>query len=118
MLQTAEYLLSRDPARIIFLDGRPFSRRYQIENVLAVASSLHQRWTNSRMRVFRRDVRVSGSRADAGASSHPAGNRDFQLYADVKTRFETITHPKIVIDTDQGLEHCVASAMAALGTSA
>ena len=44
MLQTAEYLLSRDPARTIFLDGRPFSRRYQIENVLAVASSLHQSW--------------------------------------------------------------------------
>ena len=44
MLQTAGYLLSRDPARIIFLDGRPFSRRYQIENVLAVANSLHQPW--------------------------------------------------------------------------
>jgi hypothetical protein len=27
MLQTAGYLLTRDPARIIFLDGRPFSRR-------------------------------------------------------------------------------------------
>ena len=55
MLQTAEYLLSRDPTRMIFLDGRPFSRRYQIENVLAVANSLHQRWTNSGMRVFRRE---------------------------------------------------------------
>ena len=44
MLQTAEYLLSRDPARIMFLDGRPFSRRYQIDNVLTVASSLHQSW--------------------------------------------------------------------------
>ena len=54
MLETAEYLLSRDPARIIFLDGRPFSRRYQIENVLTAANSLHQSWTYSRVRVFRR----------------------------------------------------------------
>jgi hypothetical protein len=32
--------------------------------------------------------------------------------------FETIKHPKIVIDTDQSIEHCVASAIAALSTSA
>jgi len=44
MLETAVYLLARNPARAIFLDGRPFSRRYQIENVLAAAASLHQAW--------------------------------------------------------------------------
>src|SRR5215470_11705682 len=44
MLQTASYLLRRDPAKVIFLDGRPFSRRYQIENVLATAGSLHEPW--------------------------------------------------------------------------
>src|SRR5579864_31160 len=44
MLETAGYLLSRSPGRTIFLDGRPFSRRYQIENVLAVAAYLHQSW--------------------------------------------------------------------------
>src|SRR5437764_13335116 len=44
MLETAGYLLARDPARVIFLDGRPFSRRYQIENVLNAAASLHQPW--------------------------------------------------------------------------
>ena len=45
MLETAGYLLERDPAQnSSFLDGRPFSRRYQIENVLAAATSLHQPW--------------------------------------------------------------------------
>ena len=34
MLETAGYLLRRDAGRIVFLDGRTFSRRYQIENVL------------------------------------------------------------------------------------
>ena len=117
MLQTAEYLLSRDPARIIFLDGRPFSRRYQIDNVLTVASSLHQSWTILEC-VCSEDSARNRLAADAGASSHPAGNRDFQLYTDVKARFETITAPKIVIDTDQSIEHCVSSAIAALGRSA
>ena len=35
MLEIAGYLWSRNPKRTILLDGRPFSRRYQIENVLA-----------------------------------------------------------------------------------
>ncbi|HKW75552.1 MAG TPA: AAA family ATPase, partial [Terriglobales bacterium] len=44
MLETAGYLLSRVPTQKIFLDGRSFSRRYQIENVLAAAAFLHQPW--------------------------------------------------------------------------
>jgi adenylylsulfate kinase len=42
MLETAIYLLQRDSNRILLLDGRPFSRRYQIENVVNAADSLHQ----------------------------------------------------------------------------
>jgi adenylylsulfate kinase len=39
MLETAEYLLAQNPPRVILLDGRTFSRRYQIENVIGVFSS-------------------------------------------------------------------------------
>lgn len=115
ILQTAEYLLSRDPGRSIFFDGRPFSRRYQIENVLAVANSLHQSWRILEC-VCSEETALKRLTADADASSHPAGNRGHQLYADVKMRFESITHPKIVIDTDQTIKHCVATAVAALTT--
>src|SRR5207302_2047291 len=44
MLGTAGYLLARNPGRAIFLDGRPFSQRYQIENVIAAAAPLQQPW--------------------------------------------------------------------------
>ena len=114
MLQTAEYLLSRDPARIMFLDGRPFSRRYQIDNVLTVASSLHQSWRILEC-LCSEDTARKRLAADADASSHPAGNRNFQLFAIVKSRFETITHPKIVIDTDKTLEQCINRSLIALG---
>ena len=114
MLQTAEYLLSRDPARIMFLDGRPFSRRYQIDNVLTVASSLHQSWRILEC-LCSEDTARKRLAADADASSHPAGNRNFQLFANVKSRFETITHPKIVIDTDKTLEQCINRSLIALG---
>jgi predicted kinase len=44
MLETAGFLLQKDRSRIVFLDGRPFSRRYQIDNVLNTAASMRQSW--------------------------------------------------------------------------
>lgn len=113
MLETAGYLFTKDPARVIFLDGRPFSRRYQIENVIASAASLQQPWL-----IFECVCSDETARrrlvADADADTHPAGNRDYQLYLDVKSRFEAITHAKTVIDTELPLQTCVQQALAAL----
>lgn len=114
MLETAGYLLSRNPAGIIFLDGRPFSRRYQIENVFAAATSLHQSWQILECVCSEESARKR-LEGDAGGSSHVAGNRDFQLYLDVKNRFEAITFAKTVIDTDEPVEQCVARTLVALG---
>lgn len=110
MLETAAYLLARNPERKIFLDGRPFSRRYQIENVLTAAASRHQPWRILECICSDETVRQR-LEADAKTGDHPAGNRDYQLYLEVKARFETITHPKIVIDTDQPLEACIGQAL-------
>lgn len=116
MLQTAEYLLSRDPHRMIFLDGRPFSRRYQIDNVLAVAASLHQPWRILEC-VCSEDSATRRLQRAAHGSEHPAANRDCALYQEVKARFETILNSKIVIDTDRPLETCIDLALKALAIS-
>ena len=113
MLETAGYLLSRNPGRTILLDGRPFSRRYQLENVLLAAASLQQPW---RILQCTCSDETAQRRLGAGAGAHPAGNRDYQLYLEVKSRFEAITHPKTVIDTEQPLEACVQQALAVLAT--
>jgi predicted kinase len=114
MLETAGYILVRNPGRVIFLDGRPFSRRYQIENVIGAAASLRQPWRILEC-VCSDETARRRLAADAGAGAHPAGNRDYELYVEVKSRFEAITHPKTVIDTEQPLETCVMQALAALG---
>ncbi len=111
MLETAAYLLLRNPARAIFLDGRPFSRRYQIENVLTAAESEQQPW---RILECVCSDETARSRLAAEADKHLAGNRDYQLYLEVKSRFEAITHAKTVIDTEQPPETCVQQALAAL----
>jgi predicted kinase len=110
MLETAGYLLSRNPAQFIFLDGRPFSRRYQIDNAVQAASSLQQAWKILECICSEE----SASQRLAESSAHPARNRDYQLYLEVKARFETIAHPKTVINTDQPLSICIEQAMAAL----
>lgn len=113
MLEVAGYVLPHDPGRIVFLDGRPFSRRYQIENVLSVASELHQSWRILECICSEETARKRLER-DAAASSHMASNRDFKLYLSVKARYETITLPKVLIDTDQSLQDCSNRARAAI----
>lgn len=113
MLETAGYLLSRNRDRHVFLDGRPFSRRYQIENVLASAACLQQPWRILEC-VCSEETAKGRLRADVANRAHPAGNRDYELYLQVKTRFEVITFPKAVIDTGEALESCVERALAAL----
>ena len=113
MLKTAAYLFERRPSLTIFLDGRPFSRRYQIENVLADAASLRQ---PSRIVecVCSEETAKKRLEQESVAGTHPAGNRDYQLYLEVKKRFEAITHARTVIDTDQPLDACVERALKAL----
>ncbi len=57
------------------------------------------------------EAAVGGARC---RGRHPAANRDFQLYLDVRSRFEAISLAKTVIHTDEPLEECVAQALAAL----
>lgn len=113
MLGTASELLQRDPNRFLFLDGRTFSRRYQIDNVVNAASSLHQRW-----RIFECVCSEETARQrleqQSAPGSHPAGNRNFKLYLEVRSHFEAITLPKTVIDTEKPLQECVERALAVL----
>jgi len=113
MLETAAYLVQRDSNRILFLDGRPFSRRYQIDNVVNAAASLHQSWCILEC-VCAEEIARKRLEEHSALKAHPAGNRDFQLYLEVKSRFESIILPKTVIDTGQPLAACVAQALAAL----
>jgi predicted kinase len=110
MLETAAYLLLQNPSRFIFLDGRTFSRRYQIENVLAVAATLQQPW---RILECVCSDETAKQRLEA-PSEHPANNRNYKLYMEVKARFEAITVPKTIINTDKPLKACCEKALAAL----
>ncbi len=111
VLETAAYILRKNPKRFVFLDGRTFSRRYQIERVITAADELNQPW---RILECVCAEETAKKRLEEQAGAHPAGNRDFQLYLRVKVGFEKIILPKTVIDTDQPVEECLRLAGAAL----
>jgi predicted kinase len=110
MLEVARFLLQKNPARKIFLDGRPFSRRYQIDRVLNFARDIVQTCTIIECTCSDESAR---RRLDVERDpSHPAHNRTFALYLEVKAHFEPITYPKTIIDTDQPIEQCIEQALA------
>jgi adenylylsulfate kinase len=113
MLETAGQLLRRDRDRTVFLDGRTFSRRYQIDNVVNAASALHQSWCIFEC-VCSEEIAKRRIEEQYASGLHPAGNRNFRLYLQVKSRFEAITLPKTVIDTTRPLQECVDQVLAAL----
>jgi predicted kinase len=113
MLATAAYMLRQQPARFIFLDGRPFSRRYQIENVITVAATLQQPWRILEC-ICSEETAKQRLEEPRGKQAHPAANRNYQLYQEVKSRFEAIMLPKAVINTDQSLALCIEQALSEL----
>jgi predicted kinase len=112
MLETAGYLLQRHPDQRIFVDGRTFSRKYQINGVIEAAGKLSAEWRIIECVCAEESAR---RRLDASRLSHPARNRSFELYRRIRAQFEPITLPKLVVDTDQPLERCVEQAEEYLG---
>jgi adenylylsulfate kinase len=112
MLEAARFLLQNNPTRKIFLDGRTFSRRYQIDRVLTFARELAQPWAIIECTCADESAR---RRLDlAPDPAHPAHNRTFALYLEVKARFEPIIYPKTTLNTDEPLDQCLQQALAPL----
>jgi predicted kinase len=113
MLQTAAYILGKNPGRQVFLDGRPFAKRYQIERVIAAATKLGQTFRIMECVCSEATARER-LEADRNAGSHPAADRNISLYRRIKESFETITVDKSVIDTDLPLSTCLDTALQAI----
>jgi adenylylsulfate kinase len=106
MLQAAEYILGKDPHRHVILDGRTFSRRYQVDVVRAFARKLHVPGAWIECVCSDETVRQRLER-DVAEGQHPAANRTYEMYLSVKARAEPIEGPKLVVSTEDDLERRV-----------
>ena len=106
MLRVAEYLLERNSGAVVFLDGRPFGKRYQVEAVVKFAEQVGTSWRIVEC-VCGEKAAVRRLQADVAGRTHLAGNRDVALYREVKAGFQEIRRWKLVVRTALMLESCV-----------
>jgi len=113
LLDVAAYLLTREPTLFVFLDGRTFSRRTQVEHVAEFARGIGEPLEFIECVCSDETARLR-LEADQAQGAHPAENRSYELYLEVKARWEPIMAPRFVVDTDAPLETCTTLCLAHL----
>ena len=106
MLEAAVYLTDRRRVDYVFFDGRTFSTRTQIEEVLEAAGGRGARWRILHLVCADAVAEERLARHDPG---HPAQNRDPALYRTIKQRFEPILQAKLEVDTTLGIDSCLGA---------
>ena len=101
MLEAAKYLTGRKRVEFILFDGRTFSRKAQIDEVIGAAEGARAAW---RILYLSCSDKTAEERLRLGAAEHPARNRDLALYKKIEQSFEPIPYAKLDIDTTQGFE--------------
>ena len=106
ILQVARYLFAKDPRRMVFLDGRPFNKHYQVEQVVdfCAEQDLPMRLIEC---VCSPRTATDRLREAAAKGSHPAANRGPALYREMRAGAEPISLAHLVVDTDLPLEACL-----------
>jgi predicted kinase len=111
ILEAARYLTRGERVPFIFLDGRTYSRCEQLEEVVQAAEQVGADWRI--LQVICSDA-IAEARLREHDPSHPARNRDVNLYREMKGRFAEILLPHLLVDTTDGVESTLAAAAAYL----
>lgn len=113
--ERAEQLFRGGVSRVL-LDGRTYSKRYQVEDLEGFAARIE---ADLLLIECTADPEIIRERleTDARAGRHPAGNRTFALYLSLRQSAEEITREKLAFDTGAGtLEEHVSRVLDWLGT--
>ena len=107
ILLVAKYLFRKAHHRIVILDGRTFSQRYQVDSVERAASDMGIKvyWIECVCDPETAKQRLTN---DKNKGIHPAANRQPSLYDKVKACAEPLIVEHLSVDTTQPLQDCVA----------
>ncbi len=114
MLRLTEAILTESPDKWVILDGRTFSRSEDMLQVWNLAQRLRQR-------LFVIECTCSDEEArrrleyDQKQGRHPAGNRDYRLYLELKSRREPLPIPALRLDTSSEPAVCLDRCLTYLG---
>ena len=110
LYRAAQYILERQPERVLIFDGRPFSRRTQLDVVCDLAARLRQS-----LRVLYcwapEDVVRRRLEEDLRNLRNVAAGRNMEKYLAIRSTFEQIAVDHLAVDTSQPLDDVVAAAL-------
>lgn len=98
ILQAARYLSVHHPEKHVIVDGRTFSKRYQVDHVRTMADKMGIPYRFVEF-VCNDDAMVR-ERIERQKDEHPAKNRDFSLYLKLKEEAEPLTVPHLTLYSD------------------
>lgn len=94
---TACYLAKQNPTLHIILDGRTYSRRYQIK---ALEMAAKEAGTELKLIECVCSSATARKRLQESSDNHPAADRDYAMYLRSKAASDPITRSKLILDTD------------------
>ena len=107
MYRAAQHILGTSRVPVI-IDGRTFSKAYQVRDLIAAAESMGEP-----LRIIECICSDDVARERIERDAHPAANRTFEMYRELQARAEPLILPRLVLDTGKlSLEECVQSVMA------
>jgi predicted kinase len=104
LLKAAEYNLNR--SRHVILDGRTFTRHYQVERVVLFANENKADLSFIEC-VCPEALALQRLTEDHAAAIHPAADRGAELFRSLRAEAEPILRDHLVIETDQEVETLV-----------
>jgi predicted kinase len=110
MLMTTAWLLNRDPAAAVLLDGHTLTRSHEVSALRAFADGLGQ---DLRIIECTCPERLALARlaANRAMQQNRSPHVDAEMYYTLRERAEPIRQPKIVIDTTQPVHMCAVRAL-------
>ena len=104
----ATYLLRK--GRSVILDGRLYARAYQVERLLAFSGEVQVPLKLIECIAPDEVIRLR-LEADVSQGRHPAQNRSYAMYCQIKAAADPILLPHLVVDTSRPLEECLAACL-------
>lgn len=109
MYEVANYLLATASPPLIILDGRTYSKRYQVDAVKASARRAGARLFFIECICSEATAKI---RLQNDQEEHLAKDRNFEMYLKSRAAADPIVEPKLVIDTDcYSQEQCLEQAL-------
>jgi predicted kinase len=108
LFQAAEYFFQGDPERFIIIDGRTFSKKVQIDDLINYSKD-HEREFKVIYCICSDEVARARIEHDVLSKEHLASDRDFNLYLRLKKQSDPLLVPHLTVNTGEPLESCVES---------